>query len=264
MPRFAGLTLLLLAVSCAMTSPTSDSLRAEMAPGGVLRAGINLGNPTVVQKDPAGGALRGVGPELARELARRLGARIEYVTYDSAAKMAEGVKQGAWDVAFLAVDPQRATEIAFSAPYMVIEASYMVRADSPLKRFEDFDRKGVRIATNNNAAFDLWMQRNLKNAERVPVTTSPQAVELFLSRRDIDAVAGVRNPLVAAAAKNPGYRVIDGSFATVGQASGVPRQRQAAARYLADFIEEMKANGFVARALRESGVTDATVAPAAK
>ena len=245
-----------------MTPSVSESVRNEMAPGGVLRAGINLGNPTVVQKDPAGGALRGVGPELARELARRLGARVEYVTYDSAARMADVVKQGAWDVAFLAGDPQRAGEIAFSPPYMIIEASYMVREDSPLRRFEDFDRKGVRIATNNNAAFDLWMQRNLKNAERVPTSNSGAAIELFLARPDIDAVAGVRNTLLAAAARNPGHRVIDGSFATLGQASGVARNREAAARYLREFIEEMKASGFVARALEESGVTDATVAPA--
>jgi polar amino acid transport system substrate-binding protein len=245
-----------------MTPSVPESVRAEMAPGGVLRAGINLGNPTVVQKDPAGGPLRGVGPELARELARRLGARIEYVTYDSAAKMADAVKQGAWDVAFLAVDPKRENDIAFSAPYMEIQASYMVRNDSPIRSFSDVDRKGVRIATNNNAAFDLWMQRNLKNAERVPVATSPEAVELFLSRKDIDAVAGVRNPLVTAAAKNSGYRVIPGSFASVGQASGVPKGREASARYLREFIEEMKGSGFVERKLKESGVTEAIVAPA--
>jgi polar amino acid transport system substrate-binding protein len=261
MLRAASLFAALFTASCAMTPSATESLRAEMAPGGVLRTGLNLGNPTVVQKD-AGGSFRGVGPELARELARRLGARIEYVTYDSAAKMAEAVKQGAWDVAFLAVDPQRAGDIAFSAPYMIIEASYMVRADSPLKRFEDFDRKGIRIATNNNAAFDIWMQRNLKSAERVTASSSPEAVDMFLARRDLDAVAGVRTPLLAAAAKNPGYRVIDGSFATVGQASGVPRNREASARYLREFIEEMKASGFVARALKEAG-TDAIVAPPA-
>jgi polar amino acid transport system substrate-binding protein len=130
MLRAASLLAFLFTASCAMTPSVPESVRSEMAPNGVLRAGFNLGNPTVVQPDAAGGPLRGVGPELARELARRLGARIEYVTYDAAAKMAEAVKQGAWDVAFLAVDPQRATDIAFSAPYMVIEASYMVRADS--------------------------------------------------------------------------------------------------------------------------------------
>ena len=247
-----------------MTPSVPENVRAEMAPGGVLRAGINLGNPTVVQKPAGAGELRGVGPELARELAKRLGARVEFVTYDSAAKMAEAAKQGAWDVAFLAVDPQRANDIAFSAPYMQIEATYVVRADSPLKKPEDVDRKGVRIATNNNAAFDLWMRRNLKNAERVLAYSSGAAVELFMAQKDIDAAAGVRNTLVQYAAKNPGYRVMDANFSTVGQASGVPRTRAAAAKYLHAFIEEMKASGFVARALKESGVTDASVAPPAR
>ncbi len=246
-----------------MTPSIPEALRAEMAPGGVLRAGINLGNPTVVQRD-GGGELRGVGPGLARELATQLGARVEFVTYDSAAKMAEAAKAGAWDVAFLAVDPQRANDIAFSAPYMQIEATYMVRADSPLGKPEDVDRKGVRIATNNNAAFDLWMQRNLKNAERVLAYSSGAAIELFMAHRDIDAAAGVRNTLAQAAAKTSGYRVMDTNFSTVGQASGVPRNRAASAQYLHQFIEEMKASGFVARALKESGVTDASVAPPAR
>jgi polar amino acid transport system substrate-binding protein len=248
--------------SCAMTPSVPENVRAEMAPGGVLRAGINLGNPTVVQKPEGAGELRGVGPGLARELARRLGARIEFVTYDSAARMAEAAKQGAWDVAFLAVDPQRASDIAFSAPYMQIEATYMVRADSPLRKPDDVDRKGVRIATNNNAAFDLWMQRNLKNAERVLAYSSGAAVELFMAQRDIDAAAGVRNTLVQYAARNPGYRVMDTNFSAVGQACGVPRGREASAKYLHAFIEEMKASGFVAQALKQSGVTDAVVAPA--
>jgi polar amino acid transport system substrate-binding protein len=253
----------LLAASCAMNPSVPENVRAEMAPGGVLRAGLNLGNPAVVQKDPAG-TFRGVGPDLARELARRLGARIEYVTYDSAAKMAEGAKQGAWDVAFLAVDPQRAKEIAFSAPYMQIEATYIVRADSPMKTPDDVDRKGVRIATNNNAAFDMWLQRNLKNAERVLAYTSGAAVELFMAQRDIDAAAGVRNTLEQYTARNSGYRVMDANFSTVGQASGVPRNREASAKYLHQFIEEMKASGFVTKALKEAGTADASVAPPAK
>ena len=246
-----------------MTSSVPESIRSEMAPGGVLRAGINLGHPTVGQKAAGSGELRGVGPGLARELAKRLGSRVEFVTYESAAKIAEAAKSGAWDVAFLAVDPQRANDIAFSAPYMQIEATYMVRADSPLRKPADVDRKGIRIATNNNAAFDLWMQRNLKNAERVLAYSSGAAVELFMAQKDIDAAAGVRNTLEQYSAKNPGYRVMDTNFSAVGQASGVPRNREAAARYLHAFIEEMKASGFVERALKESGVTDAKVAPAA-
>lgn len=249
--------------ACAMRPTVPDSLRAEMAPRGVLRAGVNYGNPVIVQRDPAGGAPRGVGPDIARELARRLGVGIEYVTFESAGNMANAVKQGAWDVAFLAVDPQRADEIAFSAPYVQIEGTYLVRAESPLRRFEDFDRKGLRISVGNKSAYDLHLTRTLKNAELVRVTTSREAIDEFLAKK-LDAVAGVKNPLVAAAARDPGLRVIEGNFMVIGQASGVPRGREAAASYLREFIEELKASGFIAASLARSGITDATVAPPAR
>ena len=254
---------ILLAASCAMTPTVPESLRAEMAPGGVLRASVNYGNTVIAQRDPAGGAPRGVGAELARELARRLGARIEYVTFDTAGKIADAVKAGSVDVAFLANDPQRANEIAFSAPYVQIEGTYMVRAGSPMRRIDDLDREGVRIAVGDKTAYDLYLTRAIRNAELVRAPTSAAAIELFKSQ-GLDAVAGVKNPLVAVAAKDSAYRVIDGNFMVIGQAAGVPRRREAAARYLREFMEEMKASGFVARALNQSGVTDATVAPPAK
>ena len=243
-----------------MHSTVPSSLRTEFAPSGTLRAAVNFGNIVIVQKDPAGGDPRGVGPDLARELARRLGVPIQYVFYDSAGKVAAGVKQGEWDVAFLAVDPERAGEIAFSAPYVQIEGTYLVRKDSPLRKIEDFDSQGQRIAVGLKSAYDLYLTRALKNAELVRSPTSQAAIDEFVAGR-IDAVAGVKNTLAAAAEKDPGLRLIEGNFMVIGQASGVPRPRAAAARYLAEFIEEAKASGFVANALKKSGITDATVAP---
>jgi polar amino acid transport system substrate-binding protein len=261
--RSLFLAALLAAASCAMNPSVPENVRAEMAPGGVLRASVNYGNTVIAQRNPAGGAPRGVGAELARELARRLGARIEYVEFDTAGKIADAVKQGRIDVAFLANDPQRANEIAFSAPYVQIEGTYMVRADSPARRIGDLDRKGLRIAVGDKTAYDLFLTRAIKDAELVRAPTSADAITLFQKER-LDAVGGVKNPLVAIAAKDPAYRVIDGNFMVIGQAAGVPRQREASARYLRDFIEEMKASGFIERALKESGVTDAAVAPAAR
>ena len=260
----ASLAAVVLATSCAVTPsppPVSEALRKEFAPTGVLRAGTNYGNPVIVQRDPAGGAPRGVGPDLARELARRLGVPITYVTYDAAGKMAEAVKQGAWDVAFLAVDPAR--EIDFSAPYVQIEGTYLVRADSPLRAIGDLDKPGTRISVGNGSAYDLYLTRTLKNAKLVKAPTSIGAIDVFREQR-LDAAAGVKNPLVEAAAKDKGLRVIDGNFMVIGQASGVPRGRPAAARYLREFIEEMKASGFVAKSLAASGISDATVAPPAR
>src|SRR5437764_5381679 len=140
--------------SCAMTPSVDDDLRREFAPTGTLRAGINLGNPVIAQKDPAGGAPRGVGPDLARELAKLLGVGITYVTYDTAGKLADGAKLGAWDVAFPAIDPERAQEIAFTPPYVQIEGTYLVRKDSKLARLEDVDRAGVRVSVGLKTAYD--------------------------------------------------------------------------------------------------------------
>jgi polar amino acid transport system substrate-binding protein len=257
LPFLAGAFVL---ASCAMQTPVPQSLRSEIAPSGTLRAGVNFGNLAIAQQDPAGGPPRGVGPELARELARRLGVGIQYVTYDSAGKMADAVKQGAWDVAMLAGDPERANEIEFSAPYVLIEGTYLVRGDSPFKRVEDFDRPGVRIAVGLKTGYDLYLTRVLKNAELVRSSTSQSAIDDFLAGK-VDAAAGVKTTLMAAAARSPGARVIDGSFMVIAQASGVPKGRPAAARYLREFIEDAKSSGFVAQALKQSGVSDATVAP---
>ena len=257
----------LVLASCAMpatqsTMPVTAELRREFAPTGVLRSGTNFGNPVIAQQDPQGGDPRGPGPALARELAKRLGVPVQYVVYDTAGKMADAVKVGAWDVAFLAVDPARAQDIAFSAPYVNIEGTYLVRKDSPMKRIEDFDRKGVRIAVATKSAYDLYLTREIRQAELVRFPTSQAAIDAFVAGKT-DAAAGVKQPLAAAAKKDASLRVIDGAFMTIGQASGVPRSRENAARYLRAFVEEMKASGLVRRALDESGNPDATVAPAA-
>jgi polar amino acid transport system substrate-binding protein len=238
-----------------------EALRAEFAPTGVLRAGINLGNPVIAQRDPQGGDPRGVGPGLARELARRLGVPIRFVTFETAGKLADAAKEGAWDVAFLAIDPARAIDIEFTGAYVNIEGTYMVPAESPLREIGDFDRAGLRIAVGLKTAYDLYLTREVKRAELVRAASSAAAIDLFV-KGGLDAVAGVRQPLAAAAAAHPNLRVLATSFMVIRQAAGLPKGRPAAARYLAEFIEEAKASGRVARALTESGVADVSVAPA--
>lgn len=262
MNRFLLACAAILVASCAAKPAVTPQLRSEFAPTGTLRVGVNFGNPVIAQKDPGGGVPRGVGPSLGRELARRLDVPVTYVAYDAAGKMADGVKTGDWDIAFLAVDPKRAGEMDFSAPYVQIEGTYMVKVDSPLRTIADVDREGVRIAVGNNSAYDLYLTRELKKAKLVKSPTSSGAVDLFLAER-LEAVAGVKNPLVEAAAKDPTLRVMDGAFMVIGQASAIPRGRPNAARYLREFIESAKASGFVAAALKESGA-QATVAPPAR
>jgi polar amino acid transport system substrate-binding protein len=234
----------------------------EIAPKGSLRAAINFGNPVLAQKDPATGEPRGVSVDLARELGRRLGVPVELVTYQSAGNVFEAARTSAWDVAFLAVDPGRQGDIAFTAPYLVIDGTYLVPADSPLRGIEDVDREGVRVAVGRKSAYDLYLSRTLKRARIVRAETSPGAIDLFLQEK-LEAAAGVKQMLVRAAKENPAVRVLDGRFMAIEQAMGMPKGREGGARYLRDFVEEMKASGFVARSLQASGQKDAEIAPPA-
>ena len=241
------------------------AVKSEFAPSGTLVMGVNYGNIVHTQKDPGGGDPRGVAPELARELARRLGVPIRYVTYDIAGKLADDATNGAWDLAFLAVDPARSKEIGFSEPYLLIQGSYLVRKDARMRSVKDFDQPGLKIAVGLKSAYDLFLSRELKNAELVRYPTSQAAIDAFVEGRDgLGAAAGVRQPLAVAAKKDASFRVIEDSYMTIYQAAGVPQGRPNAAKYLHDFIEEQKANGFVAKKLAESGNGDATIAPAAR
>jgi polar amino acid transport system substrate-binding protein len=234
----------------------------QLAPGGRLRAAINFGNPVLAQKDPSTGEPRGVTVDLARALGERLGRTVDLVTFEAAGKVFEALKTGAWDLAFLAIDPVRAAEIAFTSPYVVIEGTYLVRAAAPFRSVDDLDREGVRIAVGRGAAYDLFLTRTLKQAEIVRADTSAAAIELFLAG-GLDAAAGVRQPLSAVAHVQPDLRVLDGRFTAIEQAMGLPRARAGGLPFVQAFIEEMKASGFVAAALARSGQGDAAVAPLA-
>jgi polar amino acid transport system substrate-binding protein len=245
-----------------MADGFSPDIIKELAPAGRLRVAINFGNSVLAQPDPAGGPPRGVSGELARELAQRLGVGIDYVTFDAAGKVFEALKAGLWDVAFLAVDPVRATGIAFTAPYVLIEGVYIVPKDSTLQTVEDVDRDGVRIAVATGSAYDLYLSRAIRHATLVRQPSGPEALEMFVRDR-LEAAGGVRQPINAFAQAHPETRVIPGRFMAIEQAMGTVKGRDAAAACLRMFIEEMKASGFVARALTASGQGDATVAPPA-
>jgi polar amino acid transport system substrate-binding protein len=245
-----------------MSDELSPDLVKELAPTGRLRTAINFGNAVLAQPDPAGGPPRGVSGELARELARRLGVGIDYVTFDAAGKVFEALKEGLWDVAFLAVDPVRAAGIAFTAPYVVIEGVYLVPKDSPLQSVEDVDRDGVRIAVAKGSAYDLFLTRAIKHATLLRRPSGPEALEMFV-RDGLEAAGGVRQPINAFAQAHPDTRVIPRRFMAIEQAMGTVKGRDAGIAYLRTFIEEMKASGFVAQALSASGQGDAAVAPPA-
>jgi polar amino acid transport system substrate-binding protein len=241
-----------------MNAP-ADVLK-EFAPTGTLRAALNLSNIVLVQKDAATGEPKGITPELAKELARRLGVPLEFVPFTAAGKVTDALKSGVYDICFLAIEPARAAEIDFTAPYVLIEGTYMVLQDSPLKTIADVDRAGVRAAVGKGSAYDLFLTRTLKNATIVRAASGDLAIQQFFDEK-LEAVAGVKQPLVLYAKSHPKMRVMDGRFQVIEQAMGMPKGRPAAADYLRRFVEEMKASGFVADALKRSNQPDATVAP---
>ena len=257
-----GLVSLVLLASCATMSQISPAARSDLAPTGKLRAAINFGNPILATKDPSGGEPRGVSVDLSRELARRLGVPVQFVTYDAAGKVVEALKSGAWDVAYVAIDPARAVDLSYTAPYVVIEGAYLVPQGSHIRSNAELDRDGVRVAVGAGSAYDLFLSRNLKHAKIVRAPTSPAVVDMFVAQK-LEVAAGVKQQLEADARRIPGLRLLEGRFMVINQAMGTPRGRDAGAKYLREFVEEMKASGFVAQALERHRVEGASVAPRA-
>lgn len=255
----APLTGMLLAASAG--AAPADAVK-DLAPGGRLRAAINFGNPVLAQKDPATGEPRGVSVALARELGRQLGVPVDLVPFNEAGAVFEASKTGAWDVAFLAIDPVRAAEIGFTAAYVVIEGTYAVPAGSAVQTIDEVDRDGVRIGVAKGSAYDLFLTRTLKHAQIVRAANSAAAVAL-LEQHQVEALAGVKQPLIEYARTHPAARVIPGRFMEISQAMGTLKARTTGIGYLKNFVETMKASGFVARELAASGQHDATVAPPA-
>lgn len=224
----------------------------ELAPKGHLRAAINYNNPLLARRDAASGTLSGLAVDLSQELARRAGMSLTLVPYDSAGKISASALGDAWDIAFLAIDPLRAQQIAYTVAYLELEGTYLVPASSVLQRIEDVDRSGVQISVTAGSAYDLFLSRHLRHARLVRANDTPRSV-VMMREDKLDAVAAVRTALVAEARRAPELRVMGGHFMTIPQAAGVPQGRPLAARYLQAFIEEMKVSGFVASALQRYG-----------
>ena len=250
----------LLLSSCATAPHVSTAARAELAPTGRLRVGINVQNFLLVNKERTDGQYSGIAVDLGRELGRRLGVPVELVPFDTAGKLADAVKSGAWDVAFLGNEPTRANEIAFSAAYLEIEAGYLVPAGSPIRTIEDVDREGVRVAVNAKSAYDLYLTLNLQRAKLFRAPTVDASYELFVGDK-LDALAGLKPRLVMDAEKLPGSRVLEGRFSAVKQSIGTPQGRPSGAKYLREFTEDAKASGFVAKAIERHAVRGVSVAP---
>jgi polar amino acid transport system substrate-binding protein len=231
----------------------------ELTPTGKLRVGVNLGNFLLVQRNADGG-IRGIVPDLAQELARRLGVAAELRQYEKVGEVADGAKKGEWDVAFIGAEPQRAADIDFTEPYVEIEATYLVPAGSAIKSVDEVDRQGVRIAVAGRSAYHLWLERNVKHAELVIGDNIEGSYQRFVKEK-LEALAGLKPRLLEDVAKLPGARILEGRFTSVQQAIGTPKGRPEGAAYLRKFAEDIKSSGLVARLIERHGARGLSVAP---
>ncbi len=241
-------------------TPTAELIRA-FTPTGTLRASINLGNPILANKNADAIEPHGVSIDLAKEFAKRLGVDIELVVFDAAGKSVEAVKAEQADIGFFAIDPLRGEGISFTAPYVLIEGSYMVPTESTLSSNEEVDRPGNRVTVGKGSAYDLFLTRELKQAEILRAPTSPTVVDVFVEQK-LEVAAGVKQQLEFDLTRFPQNRLLPGRFMVIQQAMGAPKSRgEQAAAFLTQFVEEMKASGFVAQALQRHHIQGASVAP---
>jgi polar amino acid transport system substrate-binding protein len=245
--------------------PVNDewtTARKELAPSGRIRAAINRANTVLVQVDPVTGIASGVTIDLARALAARLDVPVDLIEFDRAGKVFEALGNSQWDIAFLAIDLARVKNIEFTPPYVIIEGTYAVPENSSITSVTEVDRPGNSIAVVQGSAYDLFLTRTLKSASILRVDSGEAAFDSGAA--GTTAVAGVKQALLALMKKRSGFRMLEPPFMEIRQAMGTPKGRPAAAAYLTKFIEEMKASGFVADALKRAGQGSATIAPPAK
>lgn len=238
----------------------TPEIKAQLAPHGVLRAGINMSNFLLVTGRSAKGDPEGVSPAMARIIADALGVPVQYVQYAKPGELADDAGKDLWDIGNIGAEPARAEKIAFTAAYAEIEATYMVPPGSALKTIEDVDKPGVRIAVSARSAYDLWLERNIRHATLERANGLDGALSLFLGG-GFDALAGLRPGLLSDVQKMPGAAILPGQFTAVQQAVGTAKANAAAAAWLHTFVEEAKASGQVAKFIAEHKVNGLSVAP---
>jgi polar amino acid transport system substrate-binding protein len=233
---------------------------AELAPTGVLRTGINMSNFLLVTGKSPSGDPQGVAPDMAAEIARRLGVAVAYVPFDRPSKLADAAGSNVWDIGLIGAEPARAEKITFTAAYCEIEATYLVQPNSPYQTVADVDRAGSRIAVRRGAAYDLWLERNIKHATVLRSDTADGPFNQFVAEK-LDALASLRPGLLEDVKKLPGARILPGNFTAVQQAIGTGKANAAGAAFLREFVADAKRSGLVAQLIEKHHVVGLSVAP---
>ncbi|HEY4250692.1 MAG TPA: transporter substrate-binding domain-containing protein [Roseomonas sp.] len=241
--------------------PSSEIL-AELAPTGVLRAGINLSNFLLVTGRSASGDPEGVSPSMAKALADKLGVPVKYVPFPKPGLLADAVDDNLWDIGLIGAEPARAEKITFTAAYSEIEATYLVPAGSAITAIDQVDKPGIRIAVSARSAYDLWLVRNIRHATLVQVEGGPATLEKFRDEK-LEVLAGLRPGLLTDQEALPGSRILDGQFTAVQQAIGTQKRNTAGAAFLRQFVEDAKTSGLIAKFIEQHKVRGLSVAPRA-
>jgi polar amino acid transport system substrate-binding protein len=241
----------------------SQNIVAELAPTGVLRAAINMGNFLLVTGKTPSGDPTGVSADIAAAIAARLGVPVKFMPYARPGEIADDAEKGLWDIGNIGAEPQRAAVINFTAAYCEIEATYLVPAGSSIRSVAEIDQPGKRVAVTARSAYGLWLENNFNKGELLQFDSADAAIKAFTDQK-MDAYAGLRPGLIDVAAKLPGSRILEGQFTAVQQAVGTPKKNAAGFAFLREFVEEAKHSGIVASLIERHGVTGRlSVAPPA-
>jgi polar amino acid transport system substrate-binding protein len=238
-------------------SPVPRDVQSQLAPTGTLRVGLNLSTTLLAVRDPVSGEMRGVAIDISRELGRRMDMPVRFIGY-ATGQLDQKIGAGEWDVAFFAIEPARAEKVSFSSPYAEIETTYLVRNNSELRNAQDVDREGLTVAVSRGAGYESTLARSLKRAKLLRTGGFAKSIKQ-LSENKADAVSGLKPQLLEYASATPGFRVVDGNFASVEQAIGVEKGRDAADKYLRSFIDELKQSGFIARSIEANQANGLTI-----
>ena len=251
----------LLLTGCAgMHTMPALEVRQALAPTGKLRVGLQLGSPHNVIRDSVSGEMKGVGFDLGKELAQRMGVPFEPVLYPSIGALLDSGTSGAWDVAFIAFSPARAKEMDFAAPHIELERGYLVPSGSSISTVADVDRPGIRVAVSEKGVSDIFLSRTLKTAVVVRASNLAGTLEMLKSGR-ADATADNKATLFEVSDQLPGYRVLEGRYNTTSAAMAIPKGRDLGLAYARKFVEDAKSEGLVKAAIESAGIRGAVVAP---
>jgi len=240
----------------------NELVKKQLAPTGVLRAGINMSNFLLVSSAAANGDPAGVSPDMAKAIADDLGVGLQLIPYNGPGDVADGAINNEWDIANIAAEAERAKTIMFSPAYCEIQATYLLPPNSTMRTLADVDQPGVKISVKERAAYDLWLTENLTKASLVRTATMDESFTVF-KEQAVDVLAGLRPRLLDDAKKIPGSTLMEQSFTAVQQSVGCQRGKPAAASYLNAFISQSITQGLVAKLIDHHGVSGKlSVAPA--